>query len=67
MADATNATSLTINPPLVTGLSFADNAVIKYASGQVKFQCVIDEGFTMPESDEEGVYYGLMIPFRETL
>ena len=64
---ATNATQLKINPPIVTGLTITNNAVIKYLSGQVKFQCVIDEGLSMPESEEDGVYYGLVIPFRETL
>lgn len=63
-ADASNATSLGISPPLFTGNNIADDAVITYTG--VKFQCVIDE-LTMPIADKGLVYRGLKIKFRETM
>ena len=62
-ADASNATSLSISPPLFTGNNIADDAVITYTA--VTFRCVIDE-LTMPMADKSLVYKGLKIKFRET-
>ena len=57
-------TTIVINPPLITGMTHIDGAVITYDN--VKFTCVLDEGLEFPACDIDGVYEGFILKFRES-
>ena len=59
---APTASSIKISPPIYTGGSPANGAVITYSA--VKFRCVIDT-LQMPKNDGTKLYSGLVLRFRE--
>ena len=62
-ADVSNFTSVTISPPLISGMNFIAYAAITYTG--VTFRATLVEDITLPVASYNTFYEGLRLKFRE--